>query len=69
MVTNIGLPGFLMIIVMALVWTVPYWMLLPKFGFSKYLSLLCLIPFLGSFIALIFLWVLAFSHTRNEGDA
>lgn len=63
---NIGLPGLLLIAVFGVIYTVPFWKILPKFGLNKYISLACLIPFLNTFPVIILLWVIAFSEPRTE---
>jgi hypothetical protein len=66
MITNIGLPGLLLITLFGVIYTIPFWKLLPKFGLNKFISLLCLIPFLNTFVVIILLWVVAFSEPRIE---
>ena len=48
-------------IIVAFVWAVlvvvPFYHLLPRYGINKYLSVLAFIPI----IAVIFLWIMAFS--------
>ncbi len=68
--TLTGFPALIFMIVLALIWVVPMWKLLPKFGFSKWLSCLGFIPILGAFAVLVLIWVIAFSDTvstRDEG--
>ncbi|UWQ22827.1 hypothetical protein [Jannaschia sp. W003] len=57
-----GLWGLLLMIMVAAVFVVPFWLLLPKFGYSKWFALLAVFPLLS----LILLWVLAFSEPRNR---
>ncbi len=54
--------GLVWLLVMALVLVVPFWKILPKAGISPWLSLLAVIPF----VALILLWVVAFSRWPGE---
>jgi flagellar basal body-associated protein FliL len=51
----------LIIIVMIAIVMIPCWFILKKAGFTPWLSLLCLIPSLGT---LVLLYVLAFSEWR-----
>ena len=53
MLSVIGLPG---LIIFSVIWIVPFWILLPKFGLSKWISLAAFLPFVG----FILLWVIAF---------
>jgi heme/copper-type cytochrome/quinol oxidase subunit 4 len=64
MMMNMGLPGFFLILMVVLL-VVPFWMLLPKFGISKFVALLAIIP-LG---ALILLWVIAFMEPKAPRNA
>ena len=59
---NIGLPGLLLIAVICFLSVYPFWRLLPKFGFSKWLSIVSVLP-LGM---IILIWVLAFSDPKKE---
>ena len=58
MMGNIGLPGLLLLVVVFGAIVFPFWKLFPKFGMSKWLSLLAILPF----FPIILLWVLAFSE-------
>ena len=62
MLNNIGLPGLIMLLAILVFWIYPFWRLLPKFGYSKWLSLVVLIP-IG---AVVLIWILAFSEPRKE---
>ena len=53
MVSVLGMP---MLILMAALWVIPFWMLLPKFGLSKWISLISIVPLLG----ILLLWLIAF---------
>ena len=53
MVSVLGMP---MLIFMAAIWVIPFWVLLPKFGLSKWISLIGIVPFLG----ILLLWLIAF---------
>ncbi len=55
---NIGLPGLLLLLVIAFIMVFPFWKLLPKFGFPKWLALLAIIPV----FQVIFVWMMAFSE-------
>ncbi|WP_245624802.1 hypothetical protein [Jannaschia seosinensis] len=57
-----GVPGLLFLIVMLALVVVPFWKLLPKFGYSSWISLVAIIP-LG---ALILIWILAFSEPKTR---
>ena len=57
-----GPAGLIATIVWALVWIVPFYHLLPRYGINKYLSVLAIIP-IG---AIVFLWIMAFS-ARGRG--
>lgn len=59
-----GFPAFLAICVVSLLWVVPMWKLLPKHGYSKWLSCLGFLPILGAFATLVLIWVIAFG--KNE---
>ncbi len=65
-IQNIGLPGLLMVLVIMLIFVVPMWNLLPKFGYSKYISLVCIVPMLGPVAFLVLVWVLAFTKLPKE---
>ncbi|MFX0541339.1 hypothetical protein ACEWPM_006345 [Roseovarius sp. S4756] len=56
MLNNIGLPGLILMLVILTVLIVPFWRLLPKFGISKWVSILAIIPA----APLVLLWVIAF---------
>ncbi len=56
--------GPLMVLVMAAVIIVPFWFIFLKAGYSKWLSLLMVIPLLN----LILLYFLAFSKWPNSGN-
>ena len=58
MMNNIGLPGFLMIIVYAAVIVVPFYQLWKRTGHNGWIALLMLIPLVN----LIMLYVLAFKQ-------
>ena len=51
--------GFLF---MAVLLVVPFWRLLPRFGLSKYLSIVAVLP-VG---ALILLWIIAFRDALDQ---
>ena len=55
-----GLPAFVILVFVSLIWVVPLWRLLPRFGVSKWLSCLGFIPGIGGFASIILLWVIAF---------
>jgi hypothetical protein len=54
---------FIMTLVAIAIFMVPCWFILKKAGFSPWLSLLCLIPSLGT---LVLLYVLAFSEWKVQ---
>jgi len=56
MMHNVGLPGLVMLAIMIVVMVVPFWRLLPKFGISKWVSVLAVVPM----VALALLWIIAF---------
>ncbi len=56
--------GPLMVLVMAAVIIVPFWFIFSKAGYSKWLSLLMVVPLLN----LILLYFLAFSKWPNSGN-
>lgn len=59
MMNSIGLPGLLLVMVIFLTLViVPFWKLLPKFGYSKWIALLIFIPF----VPLILLWMMALTE-------
>ena len=62
MISNIGLPSIFLLLLCFVVFAYPFWRSLPKFGFSKWLSLIAIIP-VG---AVILIWILAFSEPRKE---
>jgi len=49
----------------SLVWVVPMWRLLPKFGFNKWIAALGFVPMIGSLIMLVMLWVISFREPVN----
>ena len=53
---NIGLPGLVLMLVMAAVIVVPYWKIWSRTGHSGWLSLLMLVPILN----VVMIYVLAF---------
>ena len=64
MLNNIGLPGLVFMLVMLTVLVVPFWRLLPKFGISKWVSILAIVPL----APLVLLWVIAFMEpVTNRG--
>jgi hypothetical protein len=58
MLRSIGLPELLVIVIVAVV---PFWKILPRLGFSKWLSLLMPVPFVNA----ILLFYVAFSKPRS----
>ena len=54
--------GSLMMLVMALVMILPFWFIFSKAGFSKWLSLLMVVPLVNLFL----LYFLAFSQWPNQ---
>ena len=66
MMANIGLPGLLFVILLGVLWTVPFWKILPRYGINKYVSLICLIPWLGSIASLVLLWIIAFTKAETK---
>ena len=60
MMYGTGFSGVLVMLVMAVLLVVPFWKLLPKFGYSSWISLVAIIP-LG---ALVLIWILAFSEPK-----
>lgn len=59
-----GFPAFLMMLVVSLLWVIPLFRILPRFGFSKWLACLGFIPVVGPIAVLILLWILAFSEAK-----
>lgn len=60
-----GFSGVLVMLVMAVLLVVPFWKLLPKLGYSSWISLVAIIP-LG---ALVLIWILAFSEPKPRNAA
>lgn len=56
--------GPLMMLVMAAVVIVPFWFIFSKAGYSKWLSLLMVVPIVN----LVLLYFLAFSQWPNSGN-
>ena len=65
MMYGAGFSGVLVMLVMAVLLVVPFWKLLPKFGYSSWISLVAIIP-LG---ALVLIWILAFSEPKPRNAA
>ncbi|MGB3690877.1 MAG: hypothetical protein WBA02_16425 [Jannaschia helgolandensis] len=65
MTYGMGFSGLLVMLVMAVLLVVPFWKLLPKFGYSSWISLVAIIP-LG---ALVLIWILAFSEPKPRNAA
>lgn len=65
MTYGMGFSGLLAMLVMAVLLVVPFWKLLPKFGYSSWISLVAIIP-LG---ALVLIWILAFSEPKPRNAA
>ncbi|MGC1262204.1 MAG: hypothetical protein WA873_16210 [Jannaschia helgolandensis] len=65
MMYGTGFSGVLVMLVMAVLLVVPFWKLLPKFGYSSWISLVAIIP-LG---ALVLIWILAFSEPKPRNAA
>ena len=63
---NIGLPGLLLIIVVNLLLVIPFWKILPRYGYNKYLSLLCMIPWIGGVAMIIYLWLIALADGEKS---
>jgi hypothetical protein len=57
--------GPLMMVVMATVMILPFWFIFSKAGYSKWLSLLMVVPFVN----VLLLYFLAFSQWPNQGNA
>ena len=65
MMHNLGFSGFVMLAVMAIVLVVPFWLLLPKFGISKWVSVLAIIPM----VPLVLLWIIAFMEPKASRNS
>ncbi|MCV3272478.1 hypothetical protein [Roseobacter sinensis] len=53
---DLGLPSVVLVFIMAAVFATPIWMLLPKFGMSKWWA----IPAVNPAFVFIFCWIFAF---------
>jgi len=53
---------WIVVLLVAFVWIVPFWKILPRAGISKWVSLIAVIPLFG----LILLWVIAFKPWPNS---
>lgn len=62
--TGMGPLGPLMMLVMAAVFILPFWIIFSKAGYSKWLSLLMVVPFVN----VILLYFIAFSKWPNNGN-
>lgn len=60
--SGMGLSGPLMMLVMAAVIIVPFWFIFSKAGYSKWLSLLMVVPLVN----LVLLYFLAFSQWPSQ---
>ncbi len=58
---NLGLPGLALMLLVMAVLVAPMWLLLPKFGISKWWSVLAINP---AFV-FVFVWVLALRDPIN----
>lgn len=58
MLNNIGLPGLVLVLAFLLLWIVPMWKLLKKFGIPGWLAIFSVVPL----VQLILLWVMALSE-------
>lgn len=61
MLSNIGLPGLILIIGL-FVNVVAFWKLLPRAGLSSWLALLAIVPV----IAFVLLWIVAFKEWPED---
>jgi hypothetical protein len=48
---------------------IPMWILLPKYGYNKFISLVCIVPIIGSLAFLILVWIFAFSEMKQSNEA
>ncbi len=58
-----GATGMLMMLIVALALVIPFWKLLPRFGYSAWIAVFATIP-LG---ALVLLWLMAFTDRPVTG--
>lgn len=65
MVNGMGSVGPFMMLIMAAVMIVPFWFIFSKAGYSKWLSLLMIVPLVN----MILLYFLAFSQWPNQGNS
>ena len=58
-------PGFIWLILFAVLVVVPFWRILPRVGIPSWVSLFAVIPL----VPIVLLWVVAFSRWRGDpGD-
>lgn len=62
---GMGGGNLLWLLVIGVLIVVPFWKLLPRYGISKYFSLLAVLPA----IALVMLWIMAFKDDIDGGAA
>ena len=64
MMISMGAFGFIMPLIFAAVIIIPFWFIFSKAGYSKWLSILMVIPIVN----IIMLYFLAFSDWPNQHD-
>jgi heme/copper-type cytochrome/quinol oxidase subunit 4 len=65
MSVQMGFPGLIMFLIMAILIILPFWIIFSKAGHSKWLSLLMVVPMVN----FVMLYFLAFSTWPNQKDS
>ena len=56
----------LILVIVAALWVIPLWKILPRTGMPAWLALLTIIPGIGPMIGLVLIWVVAFKTWPSE---
>jgi uncharacterized protein (DUF983 family) len=62
MMGSYSMPMFMMWLIMGIIIIFPFWFIFPKAGFSKWLSLLMIVPIVN----IIMIYILAFSQWSGK---
>ncbi|MBM9594113.1 hypothetical protein JM664_06265 [Rhodobacteraceae bacterium MCCB 386] len=57
--------GLFWMLIIGLLWVIPFWKLLPRYGIPSWVAILSIFPL----VALILLWIMAFRDRIGGGTA
>ncbi|WP_227419072.1 hypothetical protein [Roseitranquillus sediminis] len=62
---NMHAGGLFWMLIIGLLWVIPFWKLLPRYGIPSWVAILSIFPL----VALILLWIMAFRDRIGGGTA